>query len=333
MNNKLKHINFGLDTMNEAINSGVKEGKRAALWKNLWYEKELTILFGETNTGKSLLAVQIAEQIAKEGRKVVYFDYEMINSQLADRYSNEELTVTYQFSNNFIHPNLEYDRECDYAERVEQLFLRMKEAARLGMKIFIVDNISCLHPNLSDGEQAAKFIQKFRTYMNKLDVSLLLLGHSPKKQGNGGITIDRLAGSKQIANFIDACFCMGAVSGQPDSVYIKQLKARTGKITLNENNVLVCNREKREDQFIVFIEIGYTEEKTLLRGGNDITPKKEKAYQLYNEGKSYREIAKIIGCSDKTAKKWIEDYQTFNQIQNIVSEGHIENDCSENENI
>lgn len=194
MTNNYHEFTFGLDTMNEAINSGVKEGKRAALWKNLWYEKELTVLFGETNTGKSLLAVQIA-------------------------------------------------------------------------------------------------------------------------------------------NFIDACFCMGAVSGQPDSVYIKQLKARTGKITLNENNVLVCNREKREDQFIVFNEIGYAAEKNLMRGGTDITPQKEKAFQLYNEGKSFREIAKIIGCSDKTAKKWIEDYQTFNQIKNSVSEGYTDNDCSENENI
>ena len=44
---------------------------------------------------------------------------------------------------------------------------------------------------------------------------------------------------------------------------------------------------------------------------NDITPEKEKAHQLYKEGKSYREIARIIGKSDKTIKKWIEEYEEY----------------------
>ena len=45
---------FDYSTMNEIINEGMKEEKRKALYKNLWFEKELTILFGETNCGKSL---------------------------------------------------------------------------------------------------------------------------------------------------------------------------------------------------------------------------------------------------------------------------------------
>ncbi|MFK2272302.1 helix-turn-helix domain-containing protein [Bacteroides fragilis] len=51
--------------------------------------------------------------------------------------------------------------------------------------------------------------------------------------------------------------------------------------------------------------------KKLLKGEADITPEKEKAHQLYKEGKSYREIARIIGKSDKTIKKWIEEYEEY----------------------
>lgn len=34
---------FDYSTMNEIINEGMKEEKRKALYKNLWFEKELTI--------------------------------------------------------------------------------------------------------------------------------------------------------------------------------------------------------------------------------------------------------------------------------------------------
>lgn len=45
--------------------------------------------------------------------------------------------------------------------------------------------------------------------MNSLGASFLLLGHSPKKKDNSLITLDNLAGSKNVGNFIDSCFCIG----------------------------------------------------------------------------------------------------------------------------
>lgn len=75
--------------------------------------------------------------------------------------------------------------------------------------------------------------------MNNLGASVLLLGHSPKKQNNGGITLDRLIGSKQISNFIDACFCIVKIAGEESRVYVKQLKARSCPISLHEGRVLV----------------------------------------------------------------------------------------------
>lgn len=312
---------FDYSTMNEIISEGMKEEKRKALYKNLWFEQELTILFGETNCGKSLLALQIAEDIAKGGDKVMYFDYEMNMSQLSDRYSNEERTKRYEFSENLIRSKIDFDLECDFKIRRERLFMRLEEAAiKSNIKIFIVDNITCLHPNLSDTEQAARFIIKFRAFMQKLGASILLLGHSPKQQSSGVITIDRLGGSKQISNFIDACFCIGKIAGETSRVYIKQLKARSCPIILHEGHALVCSIEKRDDCFIEFKEEGYATERDLLKGKANITPEKEKAHQLYKEGKSYREVAKIIGKSDKTIKKWIEEYEEFSTKQEANEE-------------
>lgn len=67
-NNESKAV-FGYDTLNQVIDEGIKAGKLKPLFKNLWFEQELTMLFGVTNVGKSILGIQIAEEIARNGEK------------------------------------------------------------------------------------------------------------------------------------------------------------------------------------------------------------------------------------------------------------------------
>ena len=186
----------------------------------------------------------------------------------------------------------------------------MEEATNLGIKIFIVDNITYLNPNLQKGNEAAKFIINFKSKMEMLGISVLLLGHSPKAKDNAILTLDKLAGSKNLSNFIDSCFAVGKVEGGR-KVYIKQLKARSCAISMDENRVLVGALTKREDGFIEFAEEGFATEKELLRGKADITPQKEQAYRLYKEGKSFKEIGRRTGVSDKTAKAWVLEYEAY----------------------
>ena len=307
MEDKNKYALFEYTTLNEVVEDGMKAEKREYLYKNLWIEKELTVFFGATNVGKSMIAVQIAEEIAKKGKKVMYFDYELSEQQLSDRYETEDGKGHYVFSENLLRPNLDMDKNSSsYKERLEKLFRRMEEATNLGIKIFIVDNITYLNPNLQKGNEAAKFIINFKSKMEMLGISVLLLGHSPKAKDNAILTLDKLAGSKNLSNFIDSCFAVGKVEGGR-KVYIKQLKARSCAISMDENHVLVGALTKRDDGFIEFAEEGFAVEKELLKGKADITPQKEQAYKLYKEGYSYRKIAKRIGISDKTVKAWVND--------------------------
>ena len=202
------------------------------------------------------------------------------------------------------------DKYCVDKERLKKLFQRMEEATDLGIKIFIVDNITYLNSNLQKGNEAAKFIINFKSKMKMLGVSVLLLGHSPKVKDNAILTLDKLSGSKNLSNFIDSCFAVGKVEGER-KVYLKQLKARSCAISMDENNVLVGTLTKRKDGFIEFVEEGYAVEKELLKGKPDITPQKEQAYKLYKEGNSYRKISKMIGVSDKTVKSWVDDYIAY----------------------
>lgn len=143
-----------------------------------------------------------------------------------------------------------------------------------------------MHPNLSKANEAATFILELRTFMNSLGASFLLLGHSPKKKDNSLITLDNLAGSKNVGNFIDSCFCIGqAKTDGNEKRYIKQLKNRSSQIILNEEHVLVCSIEKGEDNFLYFKEEGYAREKDLIKGTGNITPEKKR---YINSTKSIR---------------------------------------------
>jgi transposase-like protein len=320
LRNTFNEDSFEYTTMNDIMAEGMRQPKRQALYKNLWYENEMCILFGASNCGKSIYAMQIAKHIAQE-QPILYFDYELNTQQICDRYTNDEGTSPCKFPQNIFRPNLDFDMAKNFKERRAYLRMRIEEAVtKKGIKLFIIDNITCLHPNLSKASEAATFILELRTFMNSLGASFLILGHSPKKRDNSPITLDNLSGSKNVANFIDSCFCVGEGTTEGNEKrYIKQLKNRSSQIIFNEEHVLVCSIEKGEDNFLYFKEEGYAKEKDLIKGTGNITPEKEKAYQLYKEHKSYRKVAKMTGISDKTIKKWVDEYEEYYTEQKAIN--------------
>ena len=81
------------------------------LYLNVWYESELCILFADTGLGKSVLAVQIAVEIAKT-QKVLYLDFELSDKQFEKRYSNN-FQHHFTFPENFLRAEINQD-EADY---------------------------------------------------------------------------------------------------------------------------------------------------------------------------------------------------------------------------
>jgi hypothetical protein len=82
------------------------------LFSEFWYEQELCILFADTNVGKTILAVQIADSISRgcpipgfkleaQKQKVIYCDFELNDKQFQGRYSRN-YGEPYVFSDNII---------------------------------------------------------------------------------------------------------------------------------------------------------------------------------------------------------------------------------------
>ena len=126
------------------------------LFSEFWYEGEVCILFADTNLGKSILAVQIANSISRgepipafkleaEAQKVLYFDFELTDKQFQNRYS-KDYQNPYQFSDNLFRIEINPDSEVPDGSTFEDYLNKSIEHSIIetGAKILIVDNLTYL---------------------------------------------------------------------------------------------------------------------------------------------------------------------------------------------
>lgn len=71
---------MNIKTANRTILEAFQKPTPRSLWDCFWYEGELSCLFADSNVGKSILAVQIADRIARTDN-VLYLDFELSEKQ------------------------------------------------------------------------------------------------------------------------------------------------------------------------------------------------------------------------------------------------------------
>ncbi len=110
---------FTIRTANTWLKRANKRPVPKMLFGKFWYQGELCILFADSNLGKSILAVQIANAISigesmepftyeAEAQPVLYFDFELTEKQFEARYSSN-YKDHYDFSSNFYRAELNPD--------------------------------------------------------------------------------------------------------------------------------------------------------------------------------------------------------------------------------
>lgn len=211
------------------------------LWSPFWNEREISVLFSETNVGKSILATQIANDIARgcnsitglktPGHKVVYFDYELSGLQFRDRYRGA------RFSGNFYRGE-PYDDSIEYLN-MASAYNDMVNAMEDGAEAIILDNITYLTASINDAGTVLELMKQLKAKVRQYGTSLLLLTHTPKRSPRQIITRADAAGSAYLLNFCDSAFAIGRSYMQSNYRYLKQIKNRVGEFTYTEGNVLV----------------------------------------------------------------------------------------------
>lgn len=297
-------------TANDTMYLGSQMKEITPLFKPFFYENEISVLFAESNLGKSILAVQIGEYIAQHGKKVMYFDYELTTKQFQERYTKDkDNDMMYKFSDNFHRPILDYELEKGQEALLERFYETIEDKANDGIEVFILDNITYLSDRTNDKSFIMNFLKNLKEFKKKYNVSFLIVAHTPKRKPNKPLDQSDLAGSKAFMNFIDSAFAIGKSVIDSSILYLKQIKVRVGRFTYNDENVLKCQIVK-EHNFVHFKDIGTEVERHLLdkkfimqEGSEELMAD---AWRMHCNGESNRAIARMLSVSDKTIAKWIE---------------------------
>jgi RecA-family ATPase len=293
------------------------------LFAEFWHEGEICILFADSNLGKSILAVQIADSISggrpipgfplnAQKQSVLYFDFEMSDKQFEKRYSID-YNLHYVFDENFKRVLINPD--CSDFDHFEQrLFHSIEKAVEeTGTRILIIDNLTYLKTQSTDtAKEALPLMKELKKLAGKYSLSILALAHTPKRSHQNPITMNDLAGSKQLSNFADSVFAIGPSSQDKSLRYIKQIKARATEVKYDSENVVLCEIGMDYNR-LIFQFREFTEERLHLRQKSE-----EEASELerqiielrQSQNLSYGKIAEALGTNKMRVKR-ILDRQGF----------------------
>ena len=319
---------FIVQTANDCIEFAKSQPIPKMLFSEFWHEGELSILFADTNVGKSILAVQIADYISNgmgfQGfiveippKKVLLFDFELSQKQFEKRYSND-FRNHYSFNNNFfrayINPN-----SLNFEDFEITLFRNLeKEILHTGANILIVDNITYLKSQSTEtAKEALPLMKELNNLKQKYNLSILVLAHTPKRSNLNPITVNDLAGSKHLANFADSVFAIGTSQKDKSIRYIKQIKARATEKFYDYDNVIVCEITKK-DNFLGFTFLEFGNEFLHLKtiGENESKELTESIIGMFKAepGISQRKIAERLGVYPMVITRAVQKIKKDNKF-------------------
>jgi len=252
----------------EWLKRGRKLPPREQLFGPLWLVGELCVLFARTGVGKSALATQIAESIARgiplppfdredvprvPPQRVLYVDFELDCDQLAMRYSRvtsnrKEYDAPYEFSPHFFRSEMYWNGHIQAGyDGFSDMFFTCLDNHISGSEasVLIIDNITFLDTSATSNVSVAlNLMRKLIELKKDRWLSILVLAHTPKRRKWQPLTEIDLQGSINIANFADSMFAMETSRTGGDVRYLKQIKSRTGRKHFGHTNVAAYSLQK-----------------------------------------------------------------------------------------
>lgn len=290
------------------------------LFGKLWFEGELCILFADTNVGKSILAVQVADSISRgkpvngfeietDTKRVAYLDFELSDKQFEKRYSNN-YKDHYVFNANFLRAEINTEAETPKDFDSFEDFLCYSIVAIIekhGAEVIIIDNITYLKSDNERAKDALVLMKHLKAINKKYGVSILVLAHTPKRDASKPITKNDLSGSKMLMNFCDSAFAIGESASMPSTRYIKQIKQRNSEQVFHSENVAVCKIENPHN-FLKFEFEGFGSESEHLMQytASDLSDRDDQILAMKEEGMPNTQIASRLGISEGTVRNTIK---------------------------
>jgi KaiC/GvpD/RAD55 family RecA-like ATPase len=307
---------------NECIAAVQQQTPSGPLFDAFWREGELALLFGPSGVGKSVLAVQLAETIAR-GRvldgfrmpatrqKVLYVDMVLSKQRFAERYTyspdKNRREGVYRFSENFLRGR---------PARREELAAWLAHVIRKkNIRVVIIDDLAAFGRTCYGTREVLALMRELKQLTEDLGVSVLVLMTTPPPSRRPLVSELDLRRWSAIADVADSVFAMGFHLRSPGHRYLLQTRSRHAPIVWNDVTAPVTSIGPADDMPLAHVFDGRfaarisPEERVLICG----------IREMLDAGRSFRVVARELGISvsrvRRLAKKWTAEMQKIRNAE------------------
>jgi replicative DNA helicase len=218
---QMKGISTGYTVLDEKI-KGLQKG-------------HVILIGGETSQGKSAFAANIARNVAKEGRNVLFITLEMLREELEDRFRfingghTHDLNISFQL-----------ERGLDYYD-LRPIF--EKNAETWDTELIVVDYLQYLGRGMTNSE-VAKMSKEIKSLALDFQIPLVVIVSLRKSESGKikrkwtDIEIEEFMGTSAIGYDCDVAMITSKKDPegewQDDKFYVKLLKTRNSRLDYND---------------------------------------------------------------------------------------------------
>lgn len=310
---------FRIRSVNDTITDALTRPDPKDLYHDLLHEGEVACLFADGNLGKSIFAVQMAEEIARD-YKVLYIDCELSDKQFQRRYADRASGVRHIFPDNLMRADIVPSAFTlnGYEEAVIE---NIKTAALVtGASIIFVDNLTYLCNASDKGDMAGLLMMRLMNLKKEYGWTLLIIAHTPKRCLSNPITQNDLAGSKKLYNFFDNVFAIGKSAKDNCLRYVKQIKVRAGEYRYDSDNVILYEIDNT-DGYLHFEFKGFANEMDHLNTEDEnINTDELLVLEHRRIGKTINDIAAATGFSKSKVGRIVKKIDSQIKAENPTSQ-------------
>ncbi|NOT47383.1 MAG: AAA family ATPase, partial [Acidobacteria bacterium] len=314
---------------NEWMREGKAQPMPKPLFGDLWLEGELAVLFGDTGSGKSVLAAAIAESLARgpsigpfentaRPQRVLYVDLDLSSKQFEMRYTDDHeprlgefSRRPYRFSERFRRIELKPEMLPQSKDGEFEIDLRRMLRAlieRAGANVLIIDSLSHLKRTADETRGWVSVLKELKRLKQETGISILVLAGTLKRSFWRTLVAGDVQGSRAVANFADNIFAIGRCRREGDQRYIKHVRPRSSELVFGTDNFPVFRIAKTGGNFLTFEFLEVASEADLIQVGSKPEPDKsliETVKHLSSLGMSIRQVAAELDISKSAVHRYL----------------------------